>query len=365
MIHNSPIHFIREFIGQKVPKDQKEKMPLYYQRALNSNNSQLGFLILIITVLSMCIYHRILWFPLVLFVCVTAETLGAKQMSMNQNLLIHAVTTILWCSWYLYTFGWSSGGQHFLLPLLMLIFFSVYVKPAVKIVYFVALVAVRMLFFYYTRTHEPMIHLDTGMSILYQTINSLLLFITMATNCIIFSTSIQETERQLLLDNQELQHEAETDALTQMLNRRSIRDEMVLFQKANPDEQFCVAIADIDFFKRVNDTYGHACGDETLRMLAKCFRDHSDNKYSCGRWGGEEFCLFFPQMNLDVAGNIMQDLALKIQNLPIEFEGQTIHITITAGVEEYDFKSDLDAIIERADRKLYMGKTSGRNRVII
>jgi diguanylate cyclase (GGDEF)-like protein len=222
-----------------------------------------------------------------------------------------------------------------------------------------------MLYFYYTQTHTPIILLETRTSVIYQTLNSLFLFVIIALNCIVFSTNIQATERQLLLDNQELHREAETDPLTELPNRRSLIDEMTLYMRENPDGQFSVAIADIDFFKRVNDTYGHACGDETLRVLAKCFRDESQGQYRCGRWGGEEFCFFFPGMNLDQAGDVMRSLSTKVGYLRIEYGGSTIQITITAGVEEYDFVSDLDVIIEQADKKLYLGKSSGRNCVIV
>ena len=324
-----------------------------------------GILNFIILALTIWVSHRVMIVPVLLVGSVILKMIYLDRMNMSQNLMVHSLVTILWCGWYLYTFGWNSGGQHFLLPLLMMIFFAVYVKPIWKIVYFISLVAIRMLFFYYCETHAPQISLSTGMTVLFQTTNSLFLFVIIALTCIVFSTNIQETERQLLLDNQELHREAETDVLTGLPNRRSLIDEMTLFMREYPDAQFCVAIADIDFFKRVNDTYGHAGGDETLKALATCFRDESNGMYRCGRWGGEEFCFFFPNMNLDQAGDLMRNVSLKVGYMKVKYEDATIQITITAGVEEYDFKSPLDVIIEQADRKLYLGKSSGRNCVII
>lgn len=362
---DNPMQFVRDFLGQKVPEAQRRAMPTYYRKALNITNILTGLLYFLILLLQIGGHRDVMVFPVILICGAVVKTLCVDRMSVNQNLIVHSVLTVLWCGWYIYTFGWNSGGQHLLLPLLMLIFFSVFVKPMYKIVGFVLLVVIRMVLFYYTQTHEPIIALATGMSVVYQTLNSLFLFVIVALNCIVFSTNIQETERQLLLDNQELHREAETDPLTELPNRRSLIDEMTLYMRENPDGQFCVAIADIDFFKRVNDTYGHACGDETLKRLAKCFRDEAQGHYRCGRWGGEEFCLFFPGMNLDQAGDVMRTVAIKVGYLRIEYGENTIQITITAGVEEYDFKSDLDVIIEQADRKLYLGKSSGRNCVIV
>ena len=360
-----PFQFLRDFLNSKVPEPERGKMPKYYRRVLGASNVLLAAMYLIILLLSVITNHHVDWFGISLLVAVILKSAMIDEMSMRVNLLVHAVIVTLWCGWYVYIYGWSSGGQHFLIPLLMLIFFSVYVRPLVKVVYFCILIVFRMLLFNYTLTHEPVIAMEQNTMVLFQTVNTLFLFLVTAVNCIVFSTNIQETERQLLIDNQELQHEAETDALTQLPNRRSIYEEMTRFMKKNPESQFCVAIADIDFFKKVNDTYGHNCGDYTLQRLAACFRENAGDRYKCGRWGGEEFCFFFPEMNIDDAGTIMRDVNITVSYMDFEFEGNKFKVTITAGVEEYDFRSELIGIIERADKKLYTGKTTGRNRVIV
>ena len=190
-------------------------------------------------------------------------------------------------------------------------------------------------------------------------------FVMLAAMCIIFSTSIQDTERQLRIRNQTLYKEAGTDPLTGLPNRRAMIEAIEKFCKANPEESFAVAIADIDFFKNVNDTYGHNCGDYTLVKLTELFTEHSGGRYSVCRWGGEEFCFFMPGANIDDAGVIMHDVNFAVERMRLEFEGNEITITITIGVEECDFSSPLEDLLKRADEKLYMGKNSGRNKVVV
>ncbi|MBQ9008329.1 MAG: GGDEF domain-containing protein [Clostridia bacterium] len=365
MKSNLTFQIFRDFMNTKVPQAGRAKMPNYYRRVLVASNFLLALLFLAILLMSVVFNHHVDWIGIALLVGIILKSTMIDEMNMHINLLVHAVIVLLWSGWYVHAYGWNSGGQHFLTPLLMLIFFSVYVRPGIKVLYFCVVLAFRILLFNYTLSHEPVVQMEMNTLVIFQTVNTLFMFIITAVNCIVFSTSIQETERQLLIDNQELQHEAETDALTQLPNRRSIFDEMTRYMKENPESQFCIAIADIDFFKKVNDTYGHNCGDYTLRELAACFRENAGGRYSCGRWGGEEFCFFFPGMNIDDAGMIMRDVNIKVSYREFEFEGTSFRITITAGVEEYDFRSELVEIIEQADRKLYVGKTSGRNCVIV
>ena len=252
-----------------------------------------------------------------------------------------------------------------LIPLLILTFFNVYVKPWHKIANWLGLLIYRMALFAFALNHVPVFQLDTTTNIVYQTANSMTLFLILAIDFIIFSSSIQSTERELRLYNQELHKEADTDPLTGLANRRAMMDTIRLKKEDDPDLPFCVAIGDIDFFKKVNDTYGHNCGDYTLQELAKLFREKAENNYQVCRWGGEEFCFFIPKKNIDEAWELMFDLCESVRKMPLCFEGNEFSITITIGIEENDFQSPVDVILDKADKKLYMGKVAGRNRVVM
>jgi diguanylate cyclase (GGDEF)-like protein len=197
----------------------------------------------------------------------------------------------------------------------------------------------------------------------YQTLNTVAFFLMLACMSIVFSTSIQDTERQLRLKNQILYKEAGTDPLTGLPNRRAMIEQMEKFYKENNNQPFSVAIADIDLFKQVNDTYGHNCGDYTLVKLTELFVQHSMGRYSVCRWGGEEFFFFIPGMNLDEAGTLMEDLRCAVEKMRLEYEGHMFSITITIGVNEFDFASPFEDLLNAADEKLYKGKSTGRNRV--
>ena len=356
--------FFRDFLRQKVPKPGAET-PAYYRNALTVSEH----LLTVYFALSLLLFwhigmHRIA-LPAVLLAAVVLAFMGIRRLNPRWNLFLYAAITLAWSGWYVYTFGWGSGSQHLLIPVLVFIFFDIYEPPWLKLVMFAALIACRMALFSWSLSHPALFELTHDQSILFQTVNSLNVFVIMALVCILFSSNTQATERKLRLDNQLLHREAGTDPLTQLPNRRALLDEINLFLQASPQAPFSVAIADIDFFKHVNDTYGHACGDYTLKSLADRFRELAGTDYRVCRWGGEEFCFFLPGKNLDEAAAAMTDVCIAVRRMPLHFEDNEFRITITIGVAENDFLSPMQAIVEEADRKLYIGKNSGRNQVVV
>ena len=162
-----------------------------------------------------------------------------------------------------------------------------------------------------------------------------------------------------------LRHLIEQDALTGLYNRRSANRRLIhVVSKAEQKQQpFAICIGDIDFFKKVNDTYGHDAGDEVLKAVADTLREHM---LTCGfvaRWGGEEFLLVFDRMDAEKAGKSLNDLLNKIRKLKITYGELIITVTMTFGVVNGDH-SDISKLLKDADDKLYYGKENGRNRVI-
>ena len=356
--------FIRDFLQQKAPKSGKE-MPVYYRKALTVSAGLFAVYFFVSFLMFGLVVHTWISLPMLAVAAVLFCMASVDRIGPHINLSLYSLIVLGWCFWYVHAFGWSAGVQHFLIPLLLLSFFNVYEPPWFKLVFCVGLLACRMFFYYHALTHPALYTLTEGGRSALQICNSVFLYIIMAVLCVLFSTNLQATERQLRIDNQELHKEAGTDPLTQLPNRRALMDEINTFLKRNVDVPFSVAIADIDFFKSVNDTYGHNCGDYTLRQLADKLREFAGDKYKVCRWGGEEFCFFMPGLNLDEAGAVMHDLCTAVKLMPLAFEGTEFSITITIGVSENDFQSPLEAILEEADRKLYMGKNNGRDQVVI
>lgn len=356
-------HFL-ELLHKKVPRSGRN-MPQYYKSALATSEVVLAMYFLLTTALFSWVNHRLEWMPALMCAGIIACHYSNGRINCRVSMYAFEAIILLWCAWHTHTVGWSYGAQHLLIPMLMLCFFNIYEPPLLKLVSFVFVVSYRTALFIYSLKHSGIYTMSKTLVILYQLLNSLTLFDILAIDFITFSSSIQESERELILNNQALHKEAGTDPLTQLPNRRAMLDAMDAFIAGNPDQPYSVAIADIDFFKKVNDTYGHHCGDYTLKELSRLFMASAGSKYMVCRWGGEEFCFFMPELNLDQAGIIMTDLNNAVRKMKLRFGDADYSITITIGVEEYDFQSSPDVILDKADRKLYMGKVHGRDQVVI
>ena len=340
-------------------------MPAYYRKALFISEVILAAYFLASVVLLLFSAGTWLWPPVGILAATVFCILNIDRMNARGNLICFAAIIGAWLTWFVHRFGWSAGSPNILVPILPLVFFNIYEPPLGKLIYSFALVAFRVLLFAWSLRHAPVETLDHADNLVFQILNSVVPLLILTIDCILFSSSIQASERALTINNQELHREAGTDPLTGLPNRRALLDEIEQFLRDNPNGQFSVAIADIDFFKKVNDTYGHNCGDETLKALATLFMEAARDKYKLCRWGGEEFCFFMPGMNIDEAGREMNDLNIAVRKKKLRFGETDYSVTITIGVEENDFKSTLEQILDRADRKLYMGKVGGRDRVVI
>jgi len=160
----------------------------------------------------------------------------------------------------------------------------------------------------------------------------------------------------------EYEHNASYDELTQIYNRAMFNKIMeTKIKKAELDSSynFVFMIFDIDFFKRVNDTYGHSKGDEVLKTIASIVKSHIRSEDLFARWGGEEFVLSF-DVELQRGKEIAENLRKNLQEY--EHEGIGV-ITCSFGVTEYKEKDTLPKLLARADKALYDAKEQGRNRV--
>lgn len=158
----------------------------------------------------------------------------------------------------------------------------------------------------------------------------------------------------------------ETDPLTQLGNRRYIMNQLTKIQERAKEtgQNFSLAIADIDFFKKVNDNYGHNAGDEVLKAVAETLKTSMQTKGFAGRWGGEEFIVVFDKCGMYDAADYLWDVLEKIRAMTVRAEGYEIKITMTFGVVPGDSHKSIEEMVEGADAKLYYGKQNGRNQVV-
>ena len=199
---------------------------------------------------------------------------------------------------------------------------------------------------------------------LLQITNISAVFISIIFISYMFSRKENEAENKLMKYNDQLKKEASTDQLTGLNNRRKAREYLTRLKKEEVSTAVSVAMGDIDFFKKVNDTYGHDAGDEVLKFVSKTMVDNCRTTAFISRWGGEEFLLIFPDCNGDQAFIILERLRNKIQKETIVVGDNKIKITMTFGLTEYNYSKDEELAIKEADEKLYIGKSNGRNQVV-
>ena len=159
-----------------------------------------------------------------------------------------------------------------------------------------------------------------------------------------------------------------SDSLTELYNRRYIMEKLPvdLLNSALLSTNLSIIMADIDYFKKVNDTYGHIAGDLTLKNVSKillsCIKREND---WIARFGGEEFIICMPGANLEIAKKTAECMRKSIENASIKYEGIDIRVTVSFGI--YSLKSkgneNADDLLKYADEKLYLAKRNGRNRI--
>jgi len=161
---------------------------------------------------------------------------------------------------------------------------------------------------------------------------------------------------------------AVTDGLTKLYNRHYLMDrfEDEFWRAVRHKLNLSVLMVDIDHFKKINDTYGHFCGDAILREISKLFKKRVRNIDTVSRFGGEEFVFLLPETDIDGAMIVAEDLRYNIERHQFACEKTFIRVTVSIGVascENIEMLDSSDALLSLADDALYRAKYGGRNRV--
>jgi diguanylate cyclase len=181
---------------------------------------------------------------------------------------------------------------------------------------------------------------------------------------------VQDAEQRILDLEAQLLHMSELvreDQLTGSLNRRGL-DDVFERESARADRRgmpLCVALLDLDNFKRLNDTYGHMAGDGALRHLVKVVKDTLRSMDVIARLGGEEFLILLPETTVEAAAQTMTRLQRELTRHFFLHDNEKLLITFSAGVALRLPNEEQAALVQRADRAMYLAKQSGKNRVVI
>ena len=187
-------------------------------------------------------------------------------------------------------------------------------------------------------------------------------------------TSLQQQVEQANVEIGKLQHElhhtselVRHDPLTGALNRKGLDEalEREISRARRRDVPLCVALLDVDNFKRINDTHGHHAGDAALQHLADVIRANLRPQDSLGRYGGEEFVIILPDTDVEHAVAAVTRLQRALTTRYFLAEGQKLLITFSAGVARLETEEAAATAIDRADKAMYRAKRAGKNRVMV
>ena len=178
---------------------------------------------------------------------------------------------------------------------------------------------------------------------------------------------IVDLQKELMQTNRRLEQLSITDGLTNLYNHRYFQDELAraFEESARYERPLSLAMADIDFFKKVNDNYGHAVGDEVLKAVSRMFKDSSRSTDLVARYGGEEFAMMMPETDLDSAISFAEKVRSLVASTPVDTQAGPLSVTVSVGVATVPNPNTHAAkeLIIASDNALYRAKHAGRNQV--
>lgn len=209
----------------------------------------------------------------------------------------------------------------------------------------------------------PLLRTDYSLDFKFRFVAS---FIAVVIMSLVHEYAREESYQRMLEVQREVDRDARTDHLTGLANRRHMFESI---ERVRADAEmrnctFSFLLCDLDYFKSLNDTYGHHYGDDVLVAVAKVFAESLRGEDVIARWGGEEFLILLPCTDGHVAQALAEKLRGRVQAMGLRKGTESVAITISIGVHEFDPAQSVDQNIVRADHNLYLAKQRGRNRVV-
>jgi diguanylate cyclase (GGDEF)-like protein len=278
----------------------------------------------------------------------------------NTAIFIFVCAIAYHTSYCILAFGKDNGLLYYYLTLVAIVFFSELRLPF-KVIGAALLAGLCVVMFEYTKFSSPVTPLSDRVLMFWHISNALANFSAVAYTAFYFLRIADAAE-------EKLRYQATHDYLTGILNRSAIIQvlDVEVIRSHRGHSSLGVIMADIDHFKKLNDTRGHQAGDmvlsETASLLSSMLRPYD----RMGRYGGEEFILVIPGGTLASTHDIAERMRIAVQNRIITFGDTPLAVTMSFGVtaiENPSFDYSIDGIIEIADRALYGAKKRGRNRV--
>lgn len=264
--------------------------------------------------------------------------------------------------------GWTSGFPLYIVgitPVIFYMHFSLHNSPGLKEATLIGISAMLMFLTCKLISHysEPFYTLTNVQTLLVYVFNTVCTFCMLLFFSLFFLREIKTSREILEEQNARLDKMAGIDALTGLYNRRSMNK--FINNACVAKKVFSFIMCDIDDFKRINDTYGHQCGDRVLKAISDIIvANIRENDYVC-RWGGEEMLILVNGSPIDEAASVAERIRQQIEEMVVDAPEGEVNCTITVGIADSKEADQPDDIIAVADKRLYKGKASGKNCVVI
>ncbi|MCR5508527.1 MAG: diguanylate cyclase [Lachnospiraceae bacterium] len=283
----------------------------------------------------------------------------------NGAMYVYTFAMILSMLVYSFALGPTVGFQFSLYSLILLFYYKTDENPVFKVIAGVVISLTVIGVWFYLVYIDKVVEFTKLQNLVLLLTCTAYLSCTIITIAYFYYIKFASSEHKIIKYAKKLEKLATMDPLTQLTNRRGMMNHLEAFVSDSASHsQLSLAISDIDFFKNVNDTYGHDAGDYVLIELGKTFKEFMKDKGWIARWGGEEFLFAFEDNNGDYAFEQLDKLKYSIEKRQFNYKEYTFNVTMTFGLEEYDSSVGISETIKNADNKLYQGKEAGRNRIV-
>jgi diguanylate cyclase len=276
------------------------------------------------------------------------------------EILVHAAIATL-------VLGWESGFHYYISVMALFIFFHPSRRLWLKLVSAVGMLCLYVLLFTASQAIQPNPVVSTDFLSLFERLNLSTFFLINVLLGFVYNKAVEDVEVQLRSANRQLDYLARTDALTGLLNRRSMLEllDRTLLRMDRAEHSFALILGDIDNFKSINDQHGHHCGDVVLKEMANLLRLSVRVQDQIARWGGEEFLIFLPDTGREDAMIVAERVRKALEEHVCICGDLHLSVTMSFGVSEYSAGETIERTVMTADRALYAGKARGKNCVVL
>lgn len=296
----------------------------------------------------------------------SAIFVGSYVFQQDTTLILTIVCTILSGMVLSLQWGFAMHFHYLMILCIPIVYSSIRWNTTVKIILSALIAVLLIVINLITLNVPPFCSINSIAVFISQQVSSVIFAIGISIASFYFCMKFTQAEHKVYIYNRQLKKMASLDPLTNLMNRRGMSDVLPDLQQEyeSGTSGLSIAIGDIDFFKHVNDQYGHDCGDYILKSISDIFSKYMEGKGEICRWGGEEFLFAFTERNPDNVFVFLNDLRHTVKHTRFNFNGTDLRVTMTFGLEEYSPNTDISAVIKAADEKLYLGKESGRDKVV-